>query len=136
MDVILKNVADIRHIGSIFSSSSFLSDRILEYADIENKSSIVEIGPGSGAFTKHILPTLHPTQTFFAIEKDMHLQQQLMKTLPDLQVYNGCASDIEIYMRDIGISSVDCIISSLPRALFENTLQNKLLSSLYDALEE
>ena len=42
-------------VGAISPSSPFLAEKMLEHIDFKNSTVLVEIGPGTGVFTKRII---------------------------------------------------------------------------------
>lgn len=122
--------------GAILPSSSELAKQIVDFAAPLPNAVIAEYGPGTGVFTKQILKTLNPEQTFFAIEINEQFATELKKILPDLHLHVGCASNVREYCRQEGQDHVDCVISGLPWAIFPNELQKKILGAMVDIMPE
>lgn len=135
MEFLIDNFLHGQYIGSLVASSRFLTQKIIHLADVPAHTSLVEIGPGTGVFTEKILDALLPHQRFFVIEKDERLYDELRVRFPELSLFYGCASDIHIYMQQTDVAYVDCVISSLPRSLFDEALQDKILTAIFDAME-
>lgn len=122
--------------GAIVPSSDELAKRIVDFAGPGPDAVIAEYGPGTGVFTKRILQTLRPEQTFFAIEINEQFAAELKKCYPDLRLHIGCASNVAEYCREEGQDHVDCVISGLPWAIFPNELQEKILGAMTDIMPE
>jgi len=73
---------------------------------------------------------------FFSIEISDKFTKETKKKCPDAIVYNDSAENIKKYLIKHNKKNCDCIISGLPWAAFDKNLQNKVLSSVYDSLEE
>lgn len=134
MQFFLKRLSDIQHIWAIASSSRFLSKKIVALANISSCTSIVEVGPWDGIFTKYISTLIQSHQSFFTIERDKQFYDHIQLVCPELTHYNVCASEIHDCLHKEWIASVDCIISSLPWSLFNDKLQDTLMWALYDSL--
>ena len=78
-----------KSLGQNFLIDDNILKKIIEITEIENKS-ILEIGPGTGNLTSHILKK-NPKK-FFAIEKDKNLFNQLENTYKNndnIKLING-----------------------------------------------
>jgi phospholipid N-methyltransferase len=95
---------------------------------------IVEIGPGTGVFTKAIAQQINPEVLFFAIEFNADFVRITRQRCPEIKVYEGDAKDILYYLKQQGVLHCDCIISSLPWAAFTHKEQKELLLALKQTL--
>lgn len=122
--------------GAIVPSSAALAQRMLEYAAPSPEAVIAEFGPGTGAFTAHILASLQAEQRFFAIEVNEDFAATLRQRFPGLHLHVRCASEVGECCRDEGLERVDCVISGLPWAIFPDELQNKILEAMLRVMPE
>ena len=51
-------------VGAISPSSSFLTNKMLENIDFDSAKVFIEIGPGTGVFTKKMLSRMNPESVF------------------------------------------------------------------------
>jgi phosphatidylethanolamine/phosphatidyl-N-methylethanolamine N-methyltransferase len=123
-------------VGAIMPSSRFLAQTIVSDIGIEKASAIVELGPGTGAFTRTITQTKSPEAHFFAIERNTDIFEHFKEAFPDVKVYHGCASELGSMMREEGVSSLDVVVSGLPWAAFSTEIQQKIIGSVHNALKE
>jgi phospholipid N-methyltransferase len=115
--------------GAILPSSRHLARRILEWVDLSRARAVVEFGPGTGAFTDLIVPTL-PSQTkFFTIELNEKLAGVFKNRHPDVPVYVDSVRNVEDVCRREGVSHVDCVISGLPWSCFSEGVQKEILDA-------
>ncbi len=121
-------------IGAICPSSSFLAKTITSDIAIEKAVNVVEIGPGTGVFTKKIIPSLHKNANFFVIELNKELHLSFEKIFPEIKSYNNCASELSSIMKEENIDSIDVVVSGLPWASFPSKLQEEVLHTIFDAL--
>lgn len=122
-------------IGAIAASSEGLSRLIVESSELKNKRCIVELGAGTGSFTREILSKMSPGSTFFAIEINRQFIIDIKRECPNALVYHGSAIDIKKYLNKHNQISSDCIISGLPWAVFDKNLQEELMDVIYESLE-
>ena len=70
-----------KSLGQNFLIDSRIIDIITDIAEINNKDTILEVGPGTGSITKRILE--HKPKEFIVIEKDEKLSKQLGEKFGD-----------------------------------------------------
>ena len=121
--------------GAIAPSSRALADMITSWTKLENAKVVVEFGPGTGVFTEVIRQKISPQTTFIAIEINQHFVDILKKKFPDVHIYNDCIENTHYYLEKHGFEECDCIISGLPWAAFNESLQERLLDVAYNILK-
>lgn len=94
---------------------------------------IVELGPGTGVFTRAILQKKRPDATFFLVERDPQFQKILHSRFPGLKVYEE-AVDLSQYLHDMNVAKSDVIISGLPFAIFPEELRAGILDAVVTSL--
>lgn len=127
----------LRHpnaIGAVAPSSRFLATAMLEGIDWSNVRQVLEYGPGSGAFTGHILERLSPEARFLAIELDPIFCQQLRQRYPQLLVEQASVEDAPLLCQRHGMGPIDCIICSLPWAWLPESVQQRSLQGIEQLL--
>ncbi len=129
----IKNPVDT---AAVVASSKNLSRLIADSAELSGRQCIVELGPGTGAFTKEILSQLPAESVFFCLEINEQFVAETKFNCPDATVYHASALDIDKYLRKHDRVMSDCIISGLPWALLDHKLQEELLESIYSSLEK
>lgn len=110
-------------------SSRFLAKKMLESIDFKRMKVIVELGPGTGVFTRRILKELHPEGVMLVFELNDNFMQLLKKEFSDPRVHliHDSAEKIGEYLGKLGFSQADAVISSLPLANFPDELRNRIL---------
>jgi phospholipid N-methyltransferase len=122
-----------KRIGSVTPSSSVLAKMMIDAADIDDEHVIVELGAGTGPFTKEIWAR-HPKSPFLAIEPRQHLARVLREEFPGLLVKEARAQDLPRLLEDWGHPTVDRMISGLPWALWPQAVQNDILDAVIGSL--
>jgi len=120
--------------GAIFPSSPALAKRIVEMAGVAKANRVVEIGPGTGAFTSEILAAMPMTSRFFAVERNTAFVNHLRNRFPEAQILEGCATNLLELLRSNGIEDAESMISGLPWANFNPALQTQILLAIRSAM--
>lgn len=107
-------------IGSISPSSNYLAEKMLENVAFDKCKTIVEIGPGTGVFTKKIIEKLPKDAKLIVFELSTLFFERLSLELNDPRIIllNESAENLNKHILQLGIENVDVIISSLPLSNF------------------
>jgi Phospholipid N-methyltransferase len=122
-------------IGSLIPSSSYLADMMIKEAGLEDAEAVLEYGPGTGAFTGHILRALRPKSKFAAIEINPRFAAIFRTKHPGVPVFEDSVANVRAICDSLQIESVDCIISGLPWALFDEPMQVEFLDEMMRVLK-
>jgi len=121
-------------IGAIAPSSRWLAARMVEGMDLETAETVVELGPGTGAFTGAILEHLGPESRYMAVELNEEFARRLRAARPDLHVVHDSAERLAEHLAAAGRAHADSIICGLPWASFPKQLQERIMSSTMQSL--
>ena len=127
-------VASPGRVGAILPSSMSLARVMADIGKVREASVVVEFGPGTGALTRGIVEELNPGAAFLAIEINSGFAHALRKRFPQAHVFQGCATHVRSYLREMNFEACDCIVSGLPWALFDEGLQCEVLDAAKEAL--
>lgn len=119
-------------------SSRFLAKKMLEHIDFSTARVIVELGPGTGVFTRKIVEKLHPEGILLVFELNDSFMNMLKKEFKDPRVIliHDSAERISYYLHKNGVEKADAIISSLPLANFDQSLKKNILRESREALND
>ncbi|MEO6846435.1 MAG: rRNA adenine N-6-methyltransferase family protein [Chthoniobacterales bacterium] len=117
-------------VGAVCPSSPYLARLIVESANVRSASSIVELGPGDGIFTRHILEAKSKDAQFIAVEKNPVFAEKLKTHSPHLPVIEGCATKLTDIVREHNLGTVQSIVCGLPWAAFPFDLQTAILQEI------
>jgi len=123
-------------VGAIWPSSPALAREMVRASGVSQAKNVLELGPGSGAFTGEILRALAPGARFLAIEKSPDLAKTAAKRFPDARVIEGCATRISHHLSGEKFDRPDAILCGLPWAAFSQELQSAILSEIVASLAE
>jgi phosphatidylethanolamine/phosphatidyl-N-methylethanolamine N-methyltransferase len=120
--------------GSILDSSNDLAELITSTANLQNANCIVELGPGTGVFTQKILYKKQQACQFIALELNPTLAHQTQQKFPNEAIYNDNATNTGSYLLKHRQQHCDTVISGLPWASFNTSLQKEILESITTSL--
>ena len=123
-------------VGAIWPSSPALARAMVNASGVSEAESVLELGPGSGAFTGEILASLRVGARFISIEKSPDLAKTVAARFPEAQVIEGCATRLTIHLKEEGFGRPDAILSGLPWAAFPDSLQNAILDEILVSLAD
>lgn len=121
-------------VGAFWPSSPVLSQQIVEGCQLESREMVVELGPGTGAFTRLILDRMNPRSRFFAVELNQMNVAQLRRAFPKLQVYPDSAEHLPNYLKQNAAKKADCIISGLAWGNMLPATQNRIFDAVTQSL--
>lgn len=123
-------------VGAVAPSSRFLAAKMLKNIPFEDCKTIVEFGPGTGAFTGNIQERMPEGCKLLIIELNEAFYTDLHKKFSNenTEVIQGSATDIAEILSARNIKYADCIISSLPLAIFDESLREHILSAAHCSL--
>jgi phospholipid N-methyltransferase len=112
----LQFLSNPKGVGAIVPTSNAAVDGLLRHVDWETCRLFVEYGPGTGAFTRHVLERAHPDARIIAIDPNPRFVDHLRHSLfdPRLTVVQGSAADVEDILAAHGGEKADYILSGLP----------------------
>jgi phosphatidylethanolamine/phosphatidyl-N-methylethanolamine N-methyltransferase len=125
---------DPARVGAIAPSSPELAAAMLHGCDLASAKSVVEFGPGTGAFTRVILDRIGRQTTFLALELDPDHARRLRERFPGLNIQNDSAESIQTHLARRQRSKADYIISGLPWAGMPCAAQESILGATASSL--
>ncbi len=116
-------------VGAMSPSSSFLAKKMLQDIDFSTAKVIVELGPGTGVFTKKIIEKMTPDTQLFVFELNEAFIHSLQRKIQDPRVHliHDSAENIGQYLAEKGIKEADAVISSLPLTNFPKEVKENIL---------
>lgn len=135
-ELLFKFVHSPLSIGSILPSTAYLTKKILAPIQWNQAKSIIELGAGTGVFTKEIMAQKQKESQFLIVEQDKDMRRELEHTYGIQALYGSRAESLSYLCRKFQMSEVDYIISGLPFANIERERRNRIMCEIYSALKE
>lgn len=127
-----------KQIGSLMPSSRFLVKKMCKKIDFKTATNIIELGPGTGVFTKEILNLARKDAKIFVFELNEDFFELLQTKFQDPRVIllHRSAEHMEDVLTEHGVDKVDAILSSLPLAVIPDNIKNNILDSAHLVLKD
>jgi phosphatidylethanolamine/phosphatidyl-N-methylethanolamine N-methyltransferase len=120
--------------GAIAPSSKYLAQTMVSWINLPAAKTVLEYGPGTGAFTDSIVRSMPPNGRFAAIELNERLAELFRQRHPSLTLVQDSVANVAAICRKLGFQSVDCIVCGLPWASFQEALQTEILNQMMSVL--
>ena len=107
----------LRHpmkVGAVFPSSGALGARMTSHIAGWKGGYVLELGPGTGVFTKALLQRGIPEEKLVLIEQSRSFAHALQLNYPKASVIQGDAVEIRKYLTALGIEQVEEVVSGIP----------------------
>lgn len=120
--------------GAIAPSSAALARRMVESAEVSTARSVLELGPGTGAFTTAIDRTLPEGASYLGLELNQVFVEQLRRQHPRFRFEAVAAQEFDFDTVLGPDGGFDCIVSGLPWTNFPEGLQTAILDHVLPRL--
>ncbi len=117
-------------VGAIVPSALELSRAMVRDLGLTPGDTVLELGPGTGAFTVQIRGVLPDLSSYLGIEREAGFVALLENRFPDMRFLAASAEDaFELHQRS-GLGPVKAIISSLPFATIPASVRENIIGSV------
>ena len=133
MAFLLAFLAHPSRIGAVLPTSRWAVRDMLDMADLRNADLVVELGPGTGVYTREILARLRSDARLIAIEQDPTLARLLAERHPDprLKVVNDSAENADQHLDG---AAADVVVSGLPLTTLPADVRDRIVGQMVTIL--
>ncbi len=124
-----------RQVGAVWPSSPQLASAMTRGLAGEPGHTIVELGPGNGAFTQAILHAKHADAPYLGIEINASFVRTLTQRFPEARFVAGSAERMVELHRDAELPVVRDVLCGLPFASLPIPVQDGVLAGLNTLLQ-
>jgi phospholipid N-methyltransferase len=121
-------------VASVTPSSRALARRMTAPVPATGDPVVLELGPGTGAFTREIEVVRAGRGRHVAVELNERFTSLLAARFPGLDAVTADAGDVVAVLAGLGLGHADVIVSGLPWVAFRPERQQELLDAVVDAL--
>lgn len=125
-------------VGSLFPSTPFLTGKMLENIDFKRPITVVELGPGTGVFTRALLRRMSADSRVIAFELNEVFQKKLSKRFNDsrLTLVKDSAENFVAKAKELGFPKIDYVLSSLPLMNLPDQVGENIIANTLDCLDQ
>ncbi len=121
-------------LGAIAPSSKALTEMIAHHVKVDDNSYVVEVGAGTGRFTRGLLKAgIDPTR-LIVVELDVELCAYLKHHFPEIKIIQGDATLLHNLLPPAVVKNVHTIISGIPLINLNKNEQSALVSAFKNTL--
>ena len=118
-------------VGAFWPSSKALARLVVNSCDIQPGGTVIELGPGTGAFTELLLKRMKRRGRFLGVEINPTNAAVLRRRFPECEIIHDSA---EYLPRYVDRGEAHCIISGLAWGNMLPRLQDRILAAILRAL--
>lgn len=122
------------HIGALAPSSPALARAMVHDLHPASGELVLELGPGTGAFTHFLQHHLPNKEAYVGIERDAHFVSILRNRFPGLHFVHGDAGEAHQIVQEHGQGELRYILSGLPFAILPTVVRDAILASLHQLM--
>ncbi|UKN02374.1 class I SAM-dependent methyltransferase [Paracrocinitomix mangrovi] len=126
-----------KQVGAVAPSSRYLVKTMCNKIDFDNAKCIVELGPGTGAFTSEIIARANDSCKIILVELNETFYDILQNKFDDKRVIivNRSADEIEDILNENGIEKADAVLSSLPLTVIPEIIKKRIIIGSFNVLK-
>ena len=118
------------HVGAITPSSPELAWKMIEDVEPDQDNVVVELGVGTGSFTKLINQIVPDDKSYLGIEISRDFVKALKKEYPNLKFVCGNATKLQKLHEKSALGKVSYIISGIPFVSLPNEVGDEILQQI------
>jgi phospholipid N-methyltransferase len=132
-----ESVRTWRTSGAVAPSSEFLARAMVHAIRSHAPKVVVELGPGDGAITKHILEAMPQDSRLISLEINdafCNALQQKFGHDPRFHLVQDSAEQLESILAQVGLAQADIIVSSIPFVVLPDAVRDNILAACKNIL--
>ena len=123
-----------RTVGAVSASSQALAAAMVARIETDRPVRVVELGPGTGAFTRAIVERVMPGSRVLAIELERDFAKRIRNCFPGVECVCGSAAELERLVGERRLAPIDHFVSGLPFASIPVSVTRKILDGIEHTL--
>ncbi|AZU60320.1 class I SAM-dependent methyltransferase [Neobacillus mesonae] len=126
-----------RSMGAVAPSSKKLARKMVDVINFNKAKTIVELGPGTGSFTKEIMKWKKKSTLLILIEINETFVRRLRKEYANdtsVHVIHGSAENIRKYLGELNLAATDYVLSGLPFTSLPSGVSKRILQNVRNSL--
>jgi phospholipid N-methyltransferase len=121
-------------VGAVSASSRALARRMVAELPTDHPVTVVELGPGTGSFTRAIVERVAAGSRILAIDLEQTFIDRVQRRWPSVDCVCASAVDLERLVNERHLAPVDHIVSGLPFASLPVDMTRRILDGIEHVL--
>jgi phospholipid N-methyltransferase len=123
-----------RTVGAVTPSGRVLAQAMVATLPERSAARIIELGPGTGAFTGAIVDRVGASGRFLAIDIEPEFVREIRQRFPRVECVQASAEQLESLVKARDIAPVDHILSGLPFGSLPLEMTDRILDGIEKTL--
>jgi phosphatidylethanolamine/phosphatidyl-N-methylethanolamine N-methyltransferase len=123
------------NVGSIVPSSKRVAELMVANLNLEEGDVVVELGPGTGVFTRELLAQGVVADRLILVEFNADFAKHLRSEFPDVTVIEGDAGKLPQILESLGYGKIKRIVSGIPMRSLKPAQGSAITSAIAASLE-
>lgn len=124
-----------RALGAVAPSSRRLARLICQQVVRQKDDYVIEIGAGTGSFTRQLLASGVSPSHLIVIELDKELCAFMQKKFPEVRIIQGNACDLENLVPKQIIGKISTIVSGIPMVNLSYAIRKSIVDSCFSVMK-
>lgn len=123
-----------RTVGAVSASSRAMAQTMVAEIPTDRPVKVVELGPGTGSFTRAIVERIAPGSRFLALDIEPTFVERVRRRWPSVECVLASAENLERLVKERHLAPVDHIVSGLPFASLPVEVSRAILDGIEHTL--
>ena len=122
-------------VGAITPSSKKLAQLMVSNLDLQSSDTVVELGPGTGVFTRELLAQGVKPENLVLIEFNLDFANYLRSEFPKVRVVEGDAAELPRILQSHGIGKIMRVVSGIPLRSLKPAQRKQITEAIAASLD-
>ncbi len=127
-----------RDVASVIPTSIRCVKKVCQNIDFSKDITLVEYGPGNGAFTHFLLEKISPGSRLILVEANRNFVSSLKESISDprVEIHNILAGNVESVLSPEDIGNIDYVLSGIPFSFLDWDRKIEVLNATKKILKD
>lgn len=125
-----------RQMAAFGPSTPAVSRAVARQVDLTREGVVLELGGGTGSITQALLEHGVEPRRLVVVERYPELCELLRSRFPGVRVVEGDVMELGDLLAELGISSVACVVSSVPLVWMSLRERRQIVEQVFDLMDE
>ena len=122
-------------VGAITPSSRKLAQLMVNNLELQPEDVVVELGPGTGVFTRELLAQGVKPQNLVLVEFNADFATYLRSEFPGVRIVEGDAGGLPKILLSLGVGKIMRIVSGIPLRSLKPTQRKQITEAIAASLD-